>query len=152
MSWPPQPMISLTLLMFNRIAVLFIRPAPPLLNSVFRHFHSPRSRHMLERASPRTGEQREQQSHEQRNFRTHAKQPATRSYAPLPAPGTLSGLDAIPAGRRGPDAGVRYGAVFHGSARGRQHLGNHHSGVGGVIAVHVRRPDDGALPRAAGRP
>src|SRR4029077_3994490 len=58
----------------------------------------PRSRPMLERASPRTGEQLDQPSHEQRNFRTHAKQPATRSNASLPAPGTLSGLDAIPAG------------------------------------------------------
>src|ERR1700674_3910422 len=123
MSWPPQPMISLTLLMFIEPESSSFGQLRLSVNSVFRHFHSPRSRHMLERASPRTGEQRDQQSYEQRNFRTHAKQPATRSHASLPAPGTLSGLDAIPAGRRGPDAGVRYGAIFHGSARGRQHLG-----------------------------
>jgi hypothetical protein len=52
-------MISLTLLMFNRTAVGQLRLS---VNSVFRHFHSPRSRHMLERASPRTGEQRSTES------------------------------------------------------------------------------------------
>src|SRR6266404_8075072 len=111
--------------------------------SIFRHFHAPLRRHMLERAPSGTGEPRD--------FRTHAKQPATRSYASLPAPRSFPGLGAIPAGHRWPHAGVRYGAVFHGSARGGQHLGNHHSGVGGIIAGHLRRPDHRALPGAAGR-
>src|ERR1035441_7633452 len=59
-----------------------------------------------------------------RDFRTRAEYPATRSSAPLSAVGTFAGLGAIPAGPHRPDAGFCCGAVFDGSARGGQHLGN----------------------------
>src|SRR6266404_3694324 len=57
--------------------------------SIFRHFHAPLRRHMLERAPSGTGEPRD--------FPTHAKQPAGLSRVPLPAPGALPSLGAIPA-------------------------------------------------------
>src|SRR5208282_120991 len=72
------------------------------------------------RSTAGTGEQRD----EQRDFRTHTNQPATRNRAPFSAAGTFAGLGAIPASHRRTDAGFCCGAVLHDIGRVRQPLGN----------------------------
>src|SRR5260370_31014851 len=98
---------------------------------------------MLTEASPDIGQPRD--------FRTHAKQPATRNCVPFSAPGTVADLGAIPAGHRRADASLWCGAVLHNIARVGQPLGNDHPGVSGTITAHLRRTAYGALPGSATR-